>query len=532
MKKKARVLIIDDQPTWLDIFTELLQELNLEVVSTNNYDDAILLIDQEYFHLVISDVRLVDEDKDNKQGLDILSYIDKVGLNDVITKVVITGYGTRDWARQSFKEHQVHDFIPKQGPDGKGFDENDFIQSIKTALAQKISINFDLIIEYVNGLSLDDMVYKVEKSCGNVQVEMLRWELDDLLRKLFPDANQIIVSPVSGGHSRSGVVKVEPFYKERGQAAALIVKYGKVNEIEQEAKNFQDIKRFTTGQRYTNLERKARTRLLGGIVYSLMEKVRSFNDLYQVSDSNIVCSIFDDLFTRSCRKWYENRQPKHTSNLLELYWIPAHNKYEELMACFKSMYPRYVDKPRISFPGLDRDFINPIYHHFVKDKPVYLPIHTAITHGDLHGENLLVDRDNLTWLIDFYRTGEGHIFRDFIALETTVKFQLLAEEEMSILYEFEKAIQAPREFTERLERSNLPISEEINKAFDAIDCLRRHAGRVVQPSEEMQDYYAGLFYQTMNLIRYYSLLQFKQRKYYILLSAAMLCEKLINWQEW
>jgi hypothetical protein len=376
------------------------------------------------------------------------------------------------------------------------------------------------------------MVSKVERSCGDVQIEMLQWELDDLIRKLFPDANRLIISPVSGGHSRSGVVKVEPIYENRGQASALMMKYGLVNEIEQETKNFQDIKRFTDGQRHTILERKARTRLLGGIVYSLIDKTLSFNDFYLTNNSKTICFVLDDLFSKTCRKWYENRQPKRTMNMLELYWMPAHNKYEELISCFRHMYPSYIDKPRITFHGLEGDFVNPIYHHFVKNKPIYLPVHTAITHGDLHGENLLVDRDNHTWMIDFYRTGEGHIFRDFVALETTIKFQLFNEEDLGVLYEFEKIVQAPKEFSENLDRSSFPMSEDTDKVFDAIECLRKHAGRVVQPSEEIRDYYAGLFYQTMNLIRYYNLLQFKQRKYYILLSAAMLCEKLDSWQEW
>ena len=530
MKKKARVLAVDDQPQWLGLFSELLEELDLEVVSAHSYVDAIALIDKEYFHMVVSDVRLVDDDQANTQGLEILSHIDRIGLGDVITKVVITGYGTRDWARQSFKEYKVHDFIPKQGPDGKGFDENDFKQSIKSALTEKVGINTDLIIKYVNGLSLDDMVSKVEKSYGDTPVEILRWELDDLIRKLFPDATQLVVSPLSGGHSKAGVVKVEPFYKEIGQAEAVVVKYGLVHQIEQEAENFEEIKRFIVGKRYTNLERKARTRLLGGIVYSLMEKVRSFNDYYPESNSDAISSVFDDLFNRTCRKWYENRQPKRTQNLLELYWKPANTTYEELVNCFKDMYR--FNQPRISFPKLEREFTNPIYHPFIKDRPLYLPTHTAMTHGDLNGENLLIDRDNRTWLIDFYRTGEGHIFRDFITLETTIKFQLYGEDDLSFLYEFEKCIQSPKRFTESIDRSGSNWSADANKAADAIENLRKYAGRVVQPSDEMRDYYAGLFYHTINLIRYYHILEFKQRKYYILLSAAMLCEKLDSWQDW
>jgi hypothetical protein len=135
-------------------------------------------------------------------------------------------------------------------------------------------------------------------------------------------------------------------------------------------------------------------------------------------------------------------------------------------------------------------------------------------------------------MIDFNRTGEGHIFRDFVELETVIKFQLFDETNLSFLYEFEKNLLSPVKFSESLDRSKFELSQDAIKAFDPIECIRKHAGRVIQPSDEMQDFYVGLFYQTVNLIRYYNLLHLKQRKNYILLSAALLCEKLANWQEW
>jgi thiamine kinase-like enzyme len=42
----------------------------------------------------------------------------------------------------------------------------------------------------------------------------------------------------------------------------------------------------------------------------------------------------------------------------------------------------------------------------------------AITHGDLHAGNLLIDDSNNIWVIDFERTGEGHVLQDFIELES------------------------------------------------------------------------------------------------------------------
>ena len=47
----------------------------------------------------------------------------------------------------------------------------------------------------------------------------------------------------------------------------------------------------------------------------------------------------------------------------------------------------------------------------------------AITHGDLHGDNIFVD-DIHAWAIDFERSGEGHILRDFTELEVDILTRL------------------------------------------------------------------------------------------------------------
>jgi CheY-like chemotaxis protein len=270
---KIRALVIDDQPTWLEIFKELLSELGCDVVTTDNYSDAIDIIEKKYLHLVVTDIRLRDDDKDNQQGLEILSYINKIGFGDIVGKVVITGYGTRDWARQAFKEYKVHDFIPKQGPDGKGFDENDFQQSLQAALREQIGINFDLLINYSQGLTLAAIATKIGHGIvENCDFETLCWEADDLLRKLFFDAKRIIISPPLASESKFGIVLVTPFTSS-GQGKTLAVKLGFIadleDDLELEFHNFQEKKIYLSEQKYKSIERINRTRMLGGIVYSL-----------------------------------------------------------------------------------------------------------------------------------------------------------------------------------------------------------------------------------------------------------------------
>ena len=84
----------------------------------------------------------------------------------------------------------------------------------------------------------------------------------------------------------------------------------------------------------------------------------------------------------------------------------------------------FVASDRLSFPGLDQPFLNPV-RWFQQNRRWPTSLYTCYTHGDLHSQNILLDDNGQAWLIDFYRTGAGHILRDLIELETDIKFNLL-----------------------------------------------------------------------------------------------------------
>jgi hypothetical protein len=156
----------------------------------------------------------------------------------------------------------------------------------------------------------------------------------------------------------------------------------------------------------------------------------------------------------------------------------------------------------------------------------------AATHGDLNGNNVLIDANDFTWLIDFFRTSKGHILRDFIELETTVKFELMNVSDIKAIHEMETALLKPSNFDENLEFSNNFHNDELAKAFSVIKSLRSLAHDQIRPSKDMREYYIGLFYQTLNLLRYYWIMRKrpKARRRYILLSASMLCKRLKDWE--
>jgi hypothetical protein len=69
------------------------------------------------------------------------------------------------------------------------------------------------------------------------------------------------------------------------------------------------------------------------------------------------------------------------------------------------------------------------------------PYHSAILHGDLNSDNIVIDRnrDRVT-LIDFLRTGRGHAYQDLAFLEESVRINHPPDGEFGDILETEQRI--------------------------------------------------------------------------------------------
>lgn len=531
---RGRILVVEDDPRWQNTFRRFLKSEGYSVAIATNYDEAVTRLESECFHLAVIDIRLVDWDKDNEEGLQVLAKMAELGLDNVTQKIVVTGYGTTERQREAFVKYGVLDFIPKEGANkAPGFDRYEFIQLVKHAFSERVQFNPELDIQSADGLVLEELA---DELLPDVPIEQKKSELIDLLNRLFYDMSSIVISPVSAAHSGSCLVEVEPYCAVRGRAQPVIVKLDRREKTLRETENFDRyVHGFVGGNRYTNKERICYTLHLGGIVYSLLGlsgQFVSFAEYYRAHDAEAVNATIQNLFHETCRYWYENRGHKRRRDLSALYRKQLGFNQSNLEHALRDWFRKLVEQGEIRFSALDGTFPNPVYCPYVDERSFTLPVFVATTHGDLNGSNVLVDSNGYTWLIDFYRTGEGHILRDFIELEATIKFELLDVADLVALYELESALLAPSRFDDSLEFSNSSGNEELAKAFAVISTLRSLAHDVVRPDNDMQEYYVGLFYQTLNLLRYYWLLRRepKARRRYVLLSASMLCDRLRSLQ--
>lgn len=123
-RASGRVLVVDDQKNWRIALETLLQDYGHIVWSAETLPDALSAIERETFDVVVIDVRLVDEDFLNVDGVHLLEALrDKEHRPKV---VLITGYPEVGQLAHERFAPDVDAFVlkaPRLGFDAHGFGE-------------------------------------------------------------------------------------------------------------------------------------------------------------------------------------------------------------------------------------------------------------------------------------------------------------------------------------------------------------------------------------------------------------------------
>jgi len=109
------VLVVEDTVDWRrKLVNYLIETGEYDIQEADSYEKAHDLIQRHAFDVAVVDIRLVDWDEKNEQGMQLLRELDEAAQANGTRAIVITGYGTKDRMREAFRDHQVVDFIEKQ----------------------------------------------------------------------------------------------------------------------------------------------------------------------------------------------------------------------------------------------------------------------------------------------------------------------------------------------------------------------------------------------------------------------------------
>jgi ActR/RegA family two-component response regulator len=233
MREKGKVLIVEDEATWRKLYQKVLEKEGYQVRTADSLPAALDLLDRHFFHVAIVDIRLVDSQPGNQDGIEVVKRISQA--DEGTRAIIITAFGTIKMTRDAFKKYQVFEFMEKQT-----HDQARFCQIAKQAVKEARSQITD---RKVRGLGLRDLIrgfspQEIQEALASGGLE----ELDTLLRgllyelyPLLPDRQEARLIEREGEPAI-----VEACYWSRMSGQPILVRFGRRQDVEEEARAFDE----------------------------------------------------------------------------------------------------------------------------------------------------------------------------------------------------------------------------------------------------------------------------------------------------
>jgi CheY-like chemotaxis protein len=528
MTRPKRILMIENEPIKIGALRRALEDKGYLIEVITNYEEAKEKLNCKWVPLAIVDIRLVDERNPNDYtGLDLITK----ESDQAIMKVVLTANPSYEAVREALVAYQgttppAVDFLYKQDP------INELVDKIEKAFSE-LGINRDLDVEF-DGLQTfvcmadwfhRNMPKKHEDPPLCQGILESAEEFQDLWSKLFTTSNKIIVYPLPSGCGDALVAKIKPYHK-RGQGSMVVVKCGWRHCIENEKNKYEEHVRPNLSSSAPTLSAFEKTLHFGGLIYSLagvgagggFEHAERFADFYRAESSKIINRVISNLFETAFLGWSrlksqasmegEGVDQEYRLNMkLESKKELLIERFNELCEHAQELDIRLDKRKRLVWANdleLDLDkLLGMVYEtqKFVK-KEIITPYLERVSHGDLNGGNILVEKDMPPWVIDFSKTGYGYILRDFVHLETVIALDLLRSSNQNELMKFETTVCSQKDWERGFPIPYDTIGQgepEIIKALK-VTCYLRNLAAKKEVEGMMQRYYLALLFETVGRI--------------------------------
>jgi CheY-like chemotaxis protein len=522
-----RILLVEDLEQFHGPITRWLQEEGYCVATATSYAEAFSRLESDHFHVAIVDVRLEEEDENDEEGMKLLEDMETMQLRGVMPSIILTARATKENILAAWHERGVFRFVEKK----PGY-RSQLMEAVRQAFDEELGINFALAYDVDSGQHLPQVLNDIKwPPEAQPPPSVLLPQVWDLFGKLFSDARSVYLAPLRPGLTGAAVLRAQPTWNH-GLGPSYVAKVNRRDKIAIEEMNYQShVARYMSSNRVTQAN-VARTRHLGALLFSFAETVEAplqeFDDFYEANSPECIAVALDDLFRKTCRYWYDRRERCY-ADLVGLYYQSLNLTQATLVERIQEVLPEF--DPQSSTIRLDQllqNLVNPIAWLARHGTQAIRPVYHAITHGDLTGRNILVDEAGQCWLIDFYRTYPSHILRDFLILETDIKYRLMPDPGIEAFHKLETALLARDQLTDVLP-VDLDWPPQVQKAASVLHTLQSIAHDFALGTNSnarvcREEYLIGLLIATLNVVRLRHIEP--ERKLQALLSASLICAEL------
>lgn len=531
-----RVLVVDNDEILREQTVSFLRHWGCVPVAAAGKGEGLLadarrLVAAHCCQLALVDMRLLD-DSDNG---DISGLTLAPGLAPA-APIIMSSYGDAKTVSAAFRDYDVFDFVPKaDGPEA--------LEAALTKVAEAQAIGArHVAIEWTDGLNSRALRSRLFEHKPNVPDD----EADDLIGRMFPDAKRIVLSPLTNEPPPSDLPlspDARPSLRRESRVflaqidshpALMVIKIAKREKIEREIENY---KKYVDNGTPNLFRPELRCKLLlwnmGAIGYRFVGNSdtgagtgpRAFTELYrETADPDQILKPLRHFFERgNWGHWYQNEVKALGKALFTAYDAMLRHKLSR-------HFPDWQRQSRqMAFPGLARQLPNPfrwLSDNHGRSSEVLQP-RQAVTHGDLHGDNLFVS-DSHAWPIDFERSGPGPILRDFIELiqDILTRAAQFGDADVLVVYDLAVAVCQPShpgqkmQLTERIQHS-----PDALKVFRVVQGLQQLAADLAHHGDQ-REYLWGLLLNHLFVLARISDQPHMIRYRHTALMASVICKRL------
>lgn len=526
-----RILIVDDDAETRELHSMLLRRWQyVPVVAVGEGEallaDAVAKAKTYRCQIALVDMRLRDNyDKRDWSGLKLAPQLQPSAT------IIISAFGDHKTAVAALNQYGAATFVGKEdGPEA--------LQEAIVETARKLALGDDgPQVVWSHGLSSAG----IRRTLFPDQPDVPDDQADELIRRMFPTAHVVGLTLIEDDDHASDQ-PAAPRRRSRvfratvdDQPSVRVVKLGRTEKVRRETHKYDQYVRFGIKGAFRP-EKFAEALLwdMGAVAYLYLggeqsfdsqRGLRTFTAHYRATDEveTILAPLRHFFSDENWGVWYTKEVTSLATSLFEAYDAVLLGKLHRELDAWRADPPEYrVDAIGATLPNPTRWLAD----HFQESRLVRG--RQAVTHGDLHGDNLFVDQQH-AWPIDFERTGPGPILRDFVELTQDILTRIahLGADDLPVVYDLAVGLCAPAtpdqpaQLSERVRQHR-----EANRAFRVVSEIQQLASRHTR-YDDQREYLWGLL---INCLFVLTLLPVTDRRYTVTrLLAAVICGRLERW---
>lgn len=363
------------------------------------------------------------------------------------------------------------------------------LSSLERILGVRVIDSVGAFITWLGGDSTSAPLLGLRESHPEIDAgEVALAEADaTLIRFLFRDCKRVRLEVFGGGFSGNLVAGTTSVDLHGHEQVPHVIKIGPRELMGRERTSFEQIQNVL-GNNAPQLSDFADLDERGAIKYRYASMGGSFSTTFQKEYQaglglDEVAQILDTVFGEQLMRLYK-AAALESGDLLEHYGFRP-DMADRVHRCVEAIVGAKVGAERFELVA-GVELTNParFYAQTLASLPARAQdtFYQAYVHGDLNGQNIILDGHRNVWLIDFFHTRRAHVLMDLVKMENDLLYiftELRSEDELREAFEVSDALMEVRDLWAQLPERGPSQLPALQRAWATLRKLRSYYPKLV-----------------------------------------------------